>query len=196
VSETNLDKPTATSPTLSPAVMIGLRLLKIAFVYLAFQLTVIFIGRYYFFSNSKSSAAIYQFFARTEDFTPALRDLKAFYEVPVDGVEYSQVFAVYLLILAFLSLYFMALCAGIFAGLFKNIHWRELGWRDYGLFSLMFGAGLWTFQVFLWGPIDYENMFYQDYITSMCSLLPAGQLSFLVPLVAYFTMGGAIGKKA
>jgi hypothetical protein len=130
--------------------------------------------------------------------TRALQRLKAFYERPVEGLEFSQVFAVYLLILTSVLLYVAALAAGVFAGLFNNIRWREWVGRDYALFALFLGLGLGELLLFFWGPSspDYRSIFGGDFVTSMCVFVPFGQLLILVGLTIYLTMGASLRKKA
>jgi hypothetical protein len=177
---------------------IGLKLLRFAFLYFGFQLGAAYAAKYYFFSSREAGRAIYQLFFWANDITPALRHLHVFYQRSVDGVEFSQVFAVYVLLLVFLLLYFAALFVALYAGLFKNARWRNWMPRDYGLFTLMIGLGLWTFQLFILGPasFDYRSFFFhQEFVDAVCSFVPLGQFVIFVALVLYFTMGAFSGRK-
>ena len=182
----------------SREIVIGLKLLRFAFMYFGFQLGAAYAAKYYFFSNREASRAVDQFLSWANDITPTLRHLHVFYQRPVDGVEFSQVFAVYVLLLAFLFLYFSALFVALCAGLFKNVRWRNWMLRDYGLFMLTIGLGLWTFQFFILGPasFDYRSFYFQqEFVGAVCSFVPIGQFVIFVALVLYFTMGAFSGRK-
>jgi hypothetical protein len=168
----------------SREIVIGLKLLRFAFMYFGFQLCAAYAAKYYFFSNREASRAVDQFLSWANDITPTL--------------EFSQVFAVYVLLLAFLFLYFSALFVALCAGLFKNVRWRNWMLRDYGLFMLTIGLGLWTFQFFILGPasFDYRSFYFQqEFVGAVCSFVPIGQFVISVALVLYFTMGAFSGRK-
>lgn len=185
--------------TPSREAVIGLKLFRFAVVYLGFQLGVAYAAKYFFFSNREASRTVYQFFFWANDITPALQHLHVYYQRAVDGVEFSQVFAVYVLLLAFLFLYFSALFVALCAGLFKNVRWRNWMLRDYGLFMLLAGLGLWSLQFFIWGPasFDYRSFFLgQEFVGTMCIFVPMGQFIIFVALVLYFTMGAFSRRKS
>jgi hypothetical protein len=178
--------------TPSREAVIGLKLFQFAALYVGVQLGVAYTAKYYFFSSREASRTVYQFFSWANDITPALQHLHVYYERPVDGVEFSQVFAVYLLLLAFLFLYFSALFLALCAGVFKNVRWRNWMPRDYGLFTLLVGLGLWSLQFFIWGPasFDYRSFFLgQEFVGAMCAFVPMGQFIIFAALVLYFAMG-------
>lgn len=186
------------SARFGPEAILAGKLVKAAFVFLGAELVILLVARQVFLSSLELSQAMHDFFARGDEFTSALRRLKAFYEKPIDGVEFSQVFGIYLLICLSLIVFLLIVVTAAASGVFKSERCRGRALRDYLLSLTLSGIGVGTFCVFLFlGPAarGYRGLIGQDFITSMCMLVPAGQFLILLSLILCFVAGNSSRSK-
>jgi hypothetical protein len=170
-------------------------LLKFSVCYLVVQLAIIWIGNFIFSSNVEISRLVYSFFAALGDVTPALVRLKVGYAAPINSREFSQVFAIYFLLLVFLSLYLIGLCGLLFSRKFRSLPWRKMITSKYAIFLPFFPFGCWSIYSFYAGPSgslrNYLGIFGMGFIDSECIQLPVGQFLILCSLGFYYAIGKA-----
>lgn len=157
---------------------------------------VLFWTAYFFFRwNVRASEAVHSFLASTDELTPALRRLKAFYAVPVDDVRFSQEFSTYIVILiccAFVALIVFGLA---WTPIFWNFRIRSLGTKDIWFIAIAIGLAIGALEDLLVGPssMDHRNLFIGlDYLQSLCLFLPIIQTVVLLAIGMYLVVGRSI----
>jgi hypothetical protein len=166
------------------------KLITIAFWYSIVQLAVS-LGAYFWLSaNLEASRFIHSTLQGFDDLTPALERLKVFYHSPVGGREFSQAFAIYFLLLAWLCFNLTTLGVLSVTNLF-SFGWKRLVAPVYWIFFVLFGLAVWEVYLFFDGPSGalkyYRGLFGSDFIRGVCVLLPISQ--FLLFFIFAFVWG-------
>jgi hypothetical protein len=170
------------------------RLGKFALWYLVVQFAIDWIVYFVLSSNVEISRSVHSLFVEMDHVTPALALLKGFYHAPVNGREFSQVFAIYFSLLALFCLYLIGLCGLLLSRKFRNLQWRKMFARNDVLLVLILvpPVGFWEIYFFFVGPPSLRNylgLFGTDFIASVCLLLPTGQFMILGTLALYYSIG-------
>ena len=174
------------------------KLLLLPFLFLAIQFTINWSANSFFSSHVEISRSIHSFFARWDEITPALQRLKVFYRVPVDGREFSQVFAIYFFLLAPLCLYAFGLFALLLSKRYRQF-WHQMRARDYLalLVTFPFGfGGIFEFLVAPWSLKNYHGLYGRDFLGSYCSLLAIAQFVIFSILALVYVLGGKSAQKS
>ena len=181
----------------TPAIRSGVKLIGLALLNMAFQLAILEGGQFVFYENPRLSRAVHAFFSGADGLTPALRRLREYYWQPINGVDFSQAFSIYLIMLASLGFYFVLLCVLALRGQFNNVNWRLWTRRDFSLMALLGGIGVAIFVEFFWGPsaMNERFRFGGSFISSLCVYLPFAQFLILLVLALYFTAGISLPAK-
>jgi hypothetical protein len=181
----------------NPAMTIGVKLIGLALLNLFIQVMLLESGQFVFYENPEFSRSVHVFFVGVDDLTPALRRLREYYWQPIDGVEFSQAFSVYLTLLASQGSYIVLLGALALKGRFNNVNWRVWTRRDFSLMAALGGAGVGVFLVLFSGPPSMGDRFRfgGSFISSFCFYVPLAQFFILLVLTIYFTMGVSLRMK-
>ncbi|HTB04463.1 MAG TPA: hypothetical protein VK804_28685 [Bradyrhizobium sp.] len=169
------------------------KLITIAFWYSLAQLAVS-LGAYFWLStNLEASRLIHSTFQGLDGLTPALERLKVFYHSPVSGREFSQAFAIYFVLLAWLCFNTTALVVLSVTNVFA-FGWKRLAAPVYWILFAMFGLAVWGDYSFFYGPSvsleHYHGMFGSDFIRAVCILQPIGQFLLFFAFASAWGVGG------
>lgn len=180
--------------------VVGEKLVTLSLAYLVLQLLVDWTANYFFSSNLGISRFIYSIFVGIDSITPALARLKVLYRGPIDGREFSEVFAIYFSLLTLLGIYLIALGGLLFSRRLQILRWSRMVPRDYAMLSLCCALGVWGIYFFCVGPPtslrNYRGMFGTDFIGSVCLVLPLAQFLILFILALYYAIGGNSREKS
>lgn len=121
-----------------------------------------------------------------------------FYRVPVDGREFSQIFAIYFFLLAPLCLYAFVLFALLLFRRYREF-WRHMTARDYLGLLVLFPVSFWLIYDFLVAPSplkNYHSLYGRDFLASNCSVLPMAQFLIFAGLALVYGFGGKSAQKS